>query len=115
MQLIQLERDNWNFFCPATGQPVFKDSGEPNATTVRGFWCHEVPDEPELLSEKLQPQWAAHVAIQDAADESVDVVAFLKSVEQPNWVAFEITTCGFAWGPVSSTTWTVLDLNGEEA
>ena len=27
------------------------------------------------------------------------------------WVAFEVTSCGFACGPVSSTTWTVLDLN----
>ena len=26
-------------------------------------------------------------------------------------VAFEVTSCGFACGPVSSTTWTVLDLN----
>ena len=51
MQLIQLERDDWNFFCPATGEPVFKETGEPNASTVRGFWCHEVPDEPELLWE----------------------------------------------------------------
>ena len=59
MQLIQLERDDWNFFCPSTGQPVFKDSGEPNASTVRGFWCHEVPDEPELLCEELKAQWAA--------------------------------------------------------
>jgi hypothetical protein len=93
MQLIQLERNDWNFFCPSTGQPVFKDTGEPNASTVRGFWCHEVPDEPELLCEELQ------------------VVAFLKSVDQPAWVAFEITSCGMACGPVCSTTWTVLDLS----
>ena len=110
MQLIQLERNDWNFFCPTTGQPVFKDTGEPNASTVRGIWCHEVPDEPELLCEELQAQWAAHAAIQDAADESVDVVAFLKSVDQPGWVAFEITSCGMACGPVCNTTWTVLDL-----
>ena len=81
MQLIQLERDDWNFFCPSTGQPVSKDTGEPN------------------------------VAIQDAADESVDVVAFLKSVDQPGWAACENTSCGMACGPVCSTTWTVLDLS----
>ncbi len=46
MQLIQLEREDWNFFCPSTGQPVFNDTGEPNASSVRGVWCHEVPDEP---------------------------------------------------------------------
>jgi len=114
MQLIRLERDDWNFFCPATGEPVFKETGEPNPSTVRGFWCHEVPDEPELLCQELQTPWAAHVAIQDALEDGVDVVGFLKSLDKPGWVAFEITSYGFACGPVSSTTWTVLDLSSRE-
>ena len=70
-----------------------------------------MPEQPELLCDELQLQWAAHLAIQDAAEEGVDVMAFLKSVDQPSWLAFEITTCGMACGPVSSTTWTVLDLS----
>jgi hypothetical protein len=38
-------------------------------------------------------------------------VAFLKSVDKPGWVvAFEITGCDFAYAPVSSSTWMVLDL-----
>ena len=87
MQLIQLEREGWNFFCPSTGQPVFNETGEPNASSVRAVWCHEVPDEPQLLCTELKAQWAAHLAIQDAADEAVDVVAFLNSVDHPGWVA----------------------------
>jgi hypothetical protein len=43
------------------------------------------------------------------------VVRFLQSLDPPNWVAFEITTCGMACGPVWSTAWTVLDLSGSEA
>ena len=70
-----------------------------------------MPDEPQLLCTELQAKWAAHLAIQDAAEEAVDVVAFLNSVDYPGWVAFEITTCGFACGPVSTTTWTVLNLS----
>jgi hypothetical protein len=27
MQLIQLEREDWNFFCPSKGPPVFNDTG----------------------------------------------------------------------------------------
>ena len=50
MQLLQLERDDWNFFCPATGQPVFKETGEANAPTLRGSWCHEVPEEPLFVA-----------------------------------------------------------------
>jgi len=36
MQIIQLELDDWNFFCPLTGQRVFHDDGQPNAPTFRG-------------------------------------------------------------------------------
>ena len=110
MQLIQLERD-WNFFCPSTGVPVFKETGEPNAETIRGIWCHEVPDEPDCLADELQAAWTAHKTTHEAADEPVDVPEFLKSVDQPGWVAFEITSCGMACGPVWSTLWTVLDLS----
>ena len=39
---------------PIPGQPVFNDTGEPNASTVRGVWRHEVPDELELLCTELR-------------------------------------------------------------
>jgi hypothetical protein len=67
------------------------------------------------LAEELQPLWQAHLEAQEAEDEEADVVRFLQSVEWPNLVAFEITTCGMACGPVWSTAWTVLDLSGSEA
>lgn len=111
MELIELQRDDWNFFCPSTGEPVFKDTGEPNASSIRGLWFDEVPSEPEVLADELQAAWAAHLAIQDAAEECVDIPAFLQSVDQPGWVAFAITSCGMACGPVCNTTWTVLDLS----
>jgi hypothetical protein len=95
MQIIELERDDWNFFCPATGRLVFTDDGEPNTPALRGSW------------------WQEHLEAQEAADEGADVVSFLRSLERPNWVAFEITTCGMACGPVWSTNWTVLDLGFE--
>jgi len=111
MQIIEPERDDWNSHCPATGRLVFSENGEPNTPAPRGSWCHEVPEEPMHLAEELQPLWQAHLEAQADADEGADVVGFLRSVEQPNWVAFEITTRGTACGPVWSTAWTVLDLN----
>lgn len=42
------------------------------------------------------------------------MAAFLQAVGWPQWVAFEITTCEMAFGPVWETTLTVLDQNGEE-
>jgi hypothetical protein len=64
------------------------------------------------LAEELKPLWQEHLDAQSAKDEGADVVTFLRSLEQPNWVAFEIATCGMACGPVWSTAWTVLDLGG---
>lgn len=115
MQIIELERDNWNLHCLATGRLVFTEDGEPNTPALRGSWCHEVPEEPMHLAEKLQPLWQAHLEAQAAADEGADVVSFLRSVEIPIWVAFEITTYGMACGPVWSTAWTVLDLGTTDA
>ena len=70
-----------------------------------------MPTEPLNLAPGLQPAWDAYLAKVEAEDGDLDVAAFLESVEQPGWVAFEITTCGMACGPVWETTWTVLDLS----
>jgi len=114
MQLIQLERDDWNFHCPATGMLVYQENGEPAASSFRGGWCHEVPTEPMHLAEELIPIWDAYISRQLQCDGDIDVAEFLRTVDLPNWVAFEITTCGMACGPVWSTAWTVLDLNDDE-
>ena len=114
MQLIKLEHGHWNFFCPVTGKEIYKEEGGINAETFRGGWHHEVPDEPMDLAPELQEAWAAYTAKVEAEDENFDIAAFLTSVEQPGWVAFEITTSGMACGPVSETTWTVLDLNEQD-
>jgi len=114
MQLIRLEHGHWNFFCPVTGKEVYKEEGGSNAATFRGGWHHEVPDEPLDLAPELQEAWAAYTAKVEAAEEHLDVAAFLQSLEQPGWVAFEITTSSMACGPVWETTWTVLDLNEQE-
>lgn len=114
MQLIQLEKDDWNFFCPASGKQVFTDDGEPNTAALRGMWCGEVPDLPMHLAAEIEPLWQAYLESNEVEEEGIDVVAFLVSVDQPNWVAFEITTKGMACGPVWSTNWTVLDLKNNE-
>lgn len=36
MQIIELERDDWNFYCPATRRLAFTDDGEPNTPALRG-------------------------------------------------------------------------------
>jgi hypothetical protein len=114
MPIIELDLDEWNFFCPLTGQKVFTEDGQANAPTLRGGWCDEVPDEPIHLRGELKQLWQKYRKAQLAADDLLDIAAFLRSVELPNWVAFEITTRGMACGPVWSREWTVLELNPPE-
>lgn len=36
MQLIRLDHDHWNFFCPVTGKEVYKEEDGINTETFRG-------------------------------------------------------------------------------
>jgi hypothetical protein len=110
MQIIELERNDENFFCPSTGMRVFRENGEPNTPSLRACWCAVEPSEPIHLDEELIPLWKAHLEAQEEADDGPDVAAFLKSLQRANWVAFEVNSFGMACGPVWNTTWTVLDL-----
>lgn len=114
MQLIRLEHGHWSFFCPVTGAPVYTEEGGIGATTFRGGWHQEVPDEPLRLAPELEPLWEAYKTKVEAEDADLDVAAFLEGVEQPGWVAFEVNSFGMACGPVWETTWTVLDLSGKD-
>lgn len=114
MQLITLEHGHWNFFCPVTGQQVYEDAGDSRTDTFRGGWHQEVPSEPLNLAPELQEVWNAYLAKIVEEDGDIDVASFLQSVEQPSWVAFQVNSFGMACGPVWETTWTVLDLSGNE-
>ena len=115
MQLVTLEHGHWNFFCPATGQAVYKEMETgANAETFRGGWHQEVPSDPLNLAPELQVAWDAYLAmIEDDEEADLDVPTFLKGLELPGWVAFEVNSFGMACGPVWDTTWTVLDISGK--
>ena len=112
MQIVRYERWDRRFFCPVTGQPVFNDDGEVVAPTFRGLWIAEVIDEPTIAMPELEVAWSDYVARVDASDDEdgLDANAFLGSVESDSLVAFCVTSCGMACGPVSETMWVVLDV-----
>jgi hypothetical protein len=69
-----------------------------------------VPEEPADLHPELQQAWDLYWNKQQDNDGGLDITSFLESIDQPNWVAFEITVSGMACGPITQTSWTVLDL-----
>ena len=111
MQVIRLTRNDWQFYCPITGEKAFHDDGEPNAKSVRGIWVDAEPSEPCYLSSELEDAWNVYKTAQEAKEEYCDLGEFLESVDKEGWIAFEITYAGYGCGPVTTTTWTALDLN----
>lgn len=112
MKIISIERDDRDFFCPVTGQPIYNEAGEPVAPSFRAFWHGEVLEEPTISDEGIQQAWDTYLDKVEAADGDgwIEMEEFLSSYERSGLVAFEITTRGFACGPIWETVWTVLDL-----
>jgi hypothetical protein len=76
-------------FCPLTGRKVFTEDGQANALTLCGGWCDKLPDQLVHLTGELKPLWQAYLKTLRAEEDLLDIPAFLRSVELPNWVAFE--------------------------
>jgi hypothetical protein len=111
MNVIDLNLDNRNFHCPVTGARIYGDGFLHPSPATRGIWIHEVPDEPVGLADELEKPWTDYGEAVEAEDEWYDPDDFLKGLERENWVAFCITTTGFACGPVWETVWIAIDMN----
>lgn len=110
MQILKLCLEHENFFCPVTGQRILSDDEyNPSSATV-GVWVDEVIDDPMDLSPEMKAFWSEYVAGM-SEDDGYEIEVFLSSIDKPNWVAYEITTSGMGCGPMSSTSWKVIDMD----
>jgi hypothetical protein len=114
MQIIQLELSHDNFFCPATGQRITGPQSYEASPAQVGMWIGEIITEPEIASPELDAQWTRYEE-QLSDDGGVDIENFLRSLNMPNHVCFEITTSGMACGPVSSSVWYVINMDTAES
>ncbi|MDA7624712.1 hypothetical protein N8697_00920 [bacterium] len=116
MKYIKLDLSHDNFYCPATGTHIqSKDHFEPVSSSLKAYWISDVGlDEPAFDDAKLEEAWATLSAMLNENNEGIDwedVEKFLDNYDQPNYVAYEITTGGIACGPVSSTVVFVIDMD----
>ena len=116
MKYIKLDLSHDNFYCPATGTHIqSKDHFEPVSSSLKAYWISDVGlDEPAFNDAKLEEAWATLSAMLNENNEGIDwedVEKFLDNYDQPNYVAYEITTGGIACGPVSSTVVFVIDMD----
>jgi len=108
MQIVLLDLDHDNLFCPATGNPLFDENGDLSPA-IDFVFIHEL-GEIVNASPVAQTAWDAI----DDREEDVDYdrfERFVASYDAPNLICFEITTHGFANGPVWSTVSVGIDMN----
>jgi len=116
MQLLDLELDHFNFYCPATGEQILSDDDcNDNAKSFVGYWLDEFMTEPTIKNKQLAADWEKFY---DELEEKHnrepkynEVEQFLIDYPQQNWVIYKITNCGMACGPVCNTVFIVLDMN----
>ena len=117
MQIITLELDNFDFFCPVTGEQIMGEEVPFNedAKSLLGFWHTEIIEEPIIKDSKLAKAWESFLAKfyeddEDAFLTTDEVEDFLQNYEFDNAVVFCRIVKGFACGPVYDVSYTVLNL-----
>jgi hypothetical protein len=124
MQIINLDLNHSNFFCPTNGECILLE-GEPindEAQSLVGYWHSEVLDQPYIMYSDLQHAWDAYLEKsleeqkkEDDYDEFespgwAELEHFLENYENPDWVVFCITTRDMACGQVTNTVRLVIDM-----
>ncbi len=117
MQLLELELDHLNLYCPSTGEYILlEDEGVNEASlSLKGYWIDEIMGEPFIKDADLQNAWDNFIENYEKQNDDfpdyTEIEAFLVNYPEPNWVIYKITTHGMACGPIWSTVWTLIDMN----
>lgn len=119
--------DPSSLYCPACGRPIYVmdwdddsvDPDPPKCPHVRFLYSEEfdhVADDLVALSREVEAEIERR---EESDDEDVEEIhaaeLMLQKIASDSLLAYEITTCGVACGPVSFSTWLVIDfLAGRE-
>jgi hypothetical protein len=113
MQLVELNLSHYNFYCPVTGVKIFSEGEQHFSPAVLGLWVQEIANEPEIKNSELEQAWLQWVAANEDNDDFCwDVAEFLDTLEQSNWVAFQIQTGGSL---MPETVTVLIDMDATES
>jgi len=105
MQIINLELDHYNFYCPVSGEYITteEDGVNEDAPSFRGYWFDEFWDEPTIKDEKLNQLWTEYFHNLKKSDPDYKysdytdkLDEFFQSVEIKNFVVFKIHKIEFS-------------------
>ena len=110
MNIVDLNLDHHDFYCPVTGAKVLADGEElPLPSTVRALWVHECAEDPIHLDPSLVKKWEAWEEHSDEYDFVAEHInAFVDAIDEPNWVTFSIRTGG---GLMPERLTLIIDMN----
>ena len=110
MNVVVLDLDHYDFYCPVTGAKVLADGEElPLPSTVRALWVHECAEDPIHLDPRLVKKWEAWEECKNEDDfVSEHINAFVGTIDEPNWVTFSIRTGG---GLLPERLTLIIDMN----
>ena len=116
MQLLNLELDHFNLFCPATGiQVLSEDYCNEDAPSTMGYWLDEFLTEPTISNEKLKEAWDVFYSNYKKKHQKQPnlqaIESFLVIYPEPNWVIFKIKNQSISGGSIFDTVYHVLDMN----
>jgi hypothetical protein len=111
MQIIDLELDHNNFFCPVTGQAIIREEEEFRASPATVFCYLDGFSEFEFMSDEAKAIFDS-LEIDEVEDNSEDIFKrFEEEYSDNNIICFVITTRGIACGPVSFTVRIGIQMN----
>jgi hypothetical protein len=111
MQKVSLELDHFNFYCPVTGKLISSDQSY-KASPATVFTYVDESGEFEDIIPELKEIWERVQEESGDEDCAIDLFEkFVETIRDDGIVCFEITTCGIACGPVSSTVRIAINMN----
>lgn len=113
MKVIEKSFELVEISCPSTSETILDmscDDYNRDASALLGEWTYGSPDEPHIKHPGLKEIW--NNFFEDYKSKHDDDyysdlyetwVAFLKTLDEPGWAAYDLTFQGIACGPISYT------------
>jgi len=109
MQIVELDLDHFEFYCPVTGIKMMGDAEEFVASPATVFCFVDEVRDFECVTDDFRQAYESASADEDLLSE--EVFQSLAGYGDRNLVCFTITTRGMACGPISSTVRVGINMN----
>lgn len=113
MIINNLDYSEYRIYNPRTGEVIVDEECNDDAKSLIGYWLDGFIDKPVINDRKLLAAWEDFI-VRHKEDNCESpywehLYKFLEDYDNPEWVCYEITSCGLACGPICSTVVYIVD------